>query len=111
MDASSNETISIYSPHDESLVVEGIQVASPSDVDKAVDAAKAAFEGEWSTWTPSQRSEVMLRFAALADKHAEEFAEWEAKSMGAPVSVVKIVFMMVGKAYRFDSQPEYQQLC
>jgi aldehyde dehydrogenase (NAD+) len=42
VDASSNETISIYSPHDESLVAEGIQVASSSDVDRAVDAAKAA---------------------------------------------------------------------
>ena len=103
MDASSNETISIYSLHNESLVVDGIQVASLSDVDKAVYAAKAAFEGEWSIWTLLQRSEVMLHFAALADKHAEEFAEWEAKCMGAPVRVAKLLFIMVGVAYRFDT--------
>lgn len=103
MDASSNETISIYSPHDESLVVEGIQVASQSDVDKAVDAAKAAFQGEWSSWTPKQRSDVMLRFADLADEHAETLAEWESKSMGAPVRLAKLLYSMVGEAHSFEA--------
>jgi aldehyde dehydrogenase (NAD+) len=42
VDATSNETLSIYSPHDESLVLDGVQVASQPDVDKAVAAARAA---------------------------------------------------------------------
>lgn len=44
VDATSNETLSIYSPHDESLVLNGVQVASQADVDKAVAAARAACE-------------------------------------------------------------------
>ena len=82
VDATSGETLNIYNPHDESLVADGIQVASQEDVDKAVSAARAAFKGEWSKWTPEQRSAAMMKFADLADKHAEELALWETKSMG-----------------------------
>ena len=101
VDATSGETLSIYNPHDESLVADGIQVASEGDVDKAVAAARAAFHGEWSKWTPQQRSEVMLKFADLTDKHAEELALWEVKSMGQPITVTKFVYALFGKIFRY----------
>ncbi|KAH7074377.1 aldehyde dehydrogenase [Paraphoma chrysanthemicola] len=101
VDATSNETISIYSPHDESLVVEGIQVASSGDVDKAVAAARAAFKGEWSKWTAQQRSDVMHRFADLIDKNAEMLAGWESKSMGQPIGVALWVYKLVSQTFRY----------
>ena len=101
VDATSGETLSIYNPHDESLVADGIQVASQEDVDKAVSAARAAFKGEWSNWTPEQRSAAMMKFADLADKHAEELALWETKSMGQPVNVAKFVYSLFGRVFRY----------
>lgn len=100
MDATSNETIAIHSPHDGSLVADGIQVASLSDVDRAVEAAKVALKGEWSSWTPTQRSAAMLRFADLADEHADELAELESRSMGATIKTTRALWSMVGMAYR-----------
>lgn len=41
--ATSGETLSIYSPNDDSLVTDQVQVASEKDVDAAVAAARAAF--------------------------------------------------------------------
>jgi aldehyde dehydrogenase (NAD+) len=101
VNATSGETISIYNPHDENLVANGIQVASQGDVDKAVSAARSAFKGEWSKWTPQQRSDAMMKFAELADKHAEELALWETKSMGQPVNVAKFVYALFGKVFRY----------
>jgi aldehyde dehydrogenase (NAD+) len=103
VDATSSETISIYSPHDESLVVDGIQVASQGDVDKAVAAARAAFKGEWSKWTAQQRSDVMLKFADLIDKNAEMLAGWESKSMGQPIGVATWVYKLVSSTFRYYS--------
>ncbi|OSS45343.1 hypothetical protein B5807_10392 [Epicoccum nigrum] len=101
VNATSGETLSIYNPHDESLVADGIQVASQEDVDKAVSAARAAFKGEWSKWTPEQRSAAMIKFADLTDKHAEELALWETKSMGQPINVAKFVYSLFGKVFRY----------
>lgn len=43
--SSSGETLTIYSPNDDSLVTDKVQAASEQDVDAAVAAAKAAFPG------------------------------------------------------------------
>ncbi|KAF2630434.1 aldehyde dehydrogenase [Macroventuria anomochaeta] len=101
VDATSGDTLSIYNPHDESQVADGIQVASHEDVDKAVSAARAAFKGEWCQWTPQQRSDAMLKFAGRTDKHAEELALWEVKSMGQPINVAKFVYALFGKVFRY----------
>ncbi|KAF2824056.1 aldehyde dehydrogenase [Ophiobolus disseminans] len=101
VDATSNETLSIYSPHDESLVADGIQVASTSDVDRAVSAARSAFHGEWSKWTAAQRSAAMHRFADLIDKNAEMLASWESKSMGQPIGVAMWAYGLVSTTFRY----------
>jgi aldehyde dehydrogenase (NAD+) len=101
VDATSSETISIYSPHDESLVADGIQVASQADVDSAVAAARAAFHGEWSKWTAQKRSDVMIKFADLIDKNAEMLAGWESKSMGQPIGVATWVYALVSQTFRY----------
>jgi aldehyde dehydrogenase (NAD+) len=93
--------LTIYNPHDESVVADGIQVASSADVDKAVAAARAAFHGEWSKWTARQRSDAMNKLADLIDKNAEILGSWESKSMGQPVSVTGWVFKIVSAAFRY----------
>ncbi|MBT2336614.1 aldehyde dehydrogenase family protein [Variovorax paradoxus] len=56
-----------------------------SDVDKAVTAARRAFEGPWSRFTPAQRQQLIIRFAELFDRHFEELAWLESLDMGAPL--------------------------
>jgi betaine-aldehyde dehydrogenase len=52
-------------------------------VNRAVAAAKAAFEG-WSTTTPSERATAMLKLADILDEHAEELSDLEAADAGKP---------------------------
>lgn len=60
-----------------------------ADIDLAVQAAKTAFEGPWSSWTPYQRQELLFRVHDAMDKHFEELAQIEAMDMGAPISRIR----------------------
>lgn len=57
--------------------------ADQQDVDRAVKAARQAFEsGPWADMLPSQRQDLLLRLADLIDKHADELAELESLDNG-----------------------------
>ena len=57
--------------------------ANATDVDKAVAAAREAFErGPWATMLPAQREALIWKLAELIDGHAEELAELESLDNG-----------------------------
>jgi 1-pyrroline dehydrogenase len=58
-----------------------------ADVDRAVRAAAGAFES-WSTTTPRQRSEALLRIASVIEDHSDEFTAIESANVGKPVSAL-----------------------
>lgn len=91
VDSKSGRTIEIWNPADESLVSSDIQVADETDVDLAVAAARAAFEGPWRSLTGSERGELMIKFADLFVERMDEICLLETVAMGAPVSVVKFL--------------------
>jgi len=66
--------------------------ADAADVDKAVSAARAAFEhGPWRKTMASERGRMLHRLADLIEKHADELARIESLDNGKPVSVAKAV--------------------
>jgi betaine-aldehyde dehydrogenase len=60
-------------------------ISTPEDVDSAVRAARAAFEG-WSATTPAQRSQALLALADLVEEHGGEIARLEALNAGKPLA-------------------------
>ncbi len=62
-------------------------VSSAEEVDRAVRAARAAFEG-WSSTTPAQRSQALLQIASLLEEHGAEIARLEALNAGKPIGAV-----------------------
>ncbi|MEV6987290.1 aldehyde dehydrogenase family protein [Sphaerisporangium sp. NPDC051017] len=62
-----------------------------ADVDRAVAAARGAFEGEWSRWTPAQRQRLLFRVGEKLYERAEEFAQLESLDNGKPVGVAQAV--------------------
>jgi aldehyde dehydrogenase (NAD+) len=83
--ALSGEEIDSINPADGS-VVGRIARGTAVDVDRAVAAARAAFEGPWSRWSPLDRQRLLLRIDDLLLKHAEELATLETMDMGAPLA-------------------------
>jgi betaine-aldehyde dehydrogenase len=63
-------------------------VSTAADVDRAVAAARAAFDG-WAGATPAERSLALLRIADAVEAHADELAELEALDAGKPIEAVK----------------------
>src|SRR5271170_7645876 len=91
----------VRSTHDATLAVEdpstGLEIsrivdASDADVDRAVAAARAAFDdGRWSNLAPNRRERIIQKLADLLEAHAVEFAELEAIDVGKPVGFAKVV--------------------
>jgi phenylacetaldehyde dehydrogenase len=66
--------------------------ASDGDVDRAVAAARAAFDdGRWSNLPPNKRERIINKLADLIEAHAAEFAELEAIDNGKPVSMAAMI--------------------
>ncbi|RKR91107.1 acyl-CoA reductase-like NAD-dependent aldehyde dehydrogenase [Micromonospora pisi] len=81
---SSPDLLDIRSPHDQSLVGRSVQ-AYPVDVDRAVSAARRAFdEGPWPRTSPKERQELIIRLNGLREARADEIAELITKERGNP---------------------------
>lgn len=66
--------------------------ADAADVDKAVHAAREAFErGPWRKMNASERCRLLYRLADLVEKNADELARLESLDNGKPVSIARNV--------------------
>ena len=84
--AVSGDTFDCVSPVD-GRVLGKVASCDQADADLAVKDARATFNsGVWSRKAPVERKEIMIRFAALLDQHAEELALLETLDMGKPIS-------------------------
>lgn len=86
VDAASGKTFANISPRDGQVIA---QVAScdAEDVDRAVRAARRAFEsGVWRDQSPKARKKVLQRFAALFEANMDELAVLETLDMGKPIT-------------------------
>jgi 4-guanidinobutyraldehyde dehydrogenase/NAD-dependent aldehyde dehydrogenase len=85
-DAASGETFDDVSPRN-AQVIARVAACDSLDVDRAVAAARRAFEdGRWSRLAPAARKKVLLRFADLFEKHMDELALLESLDMGKPIA-------------------------
>lgn len=60
--------------------------SGPKDVDAAIRAARAAFEGDWGRLTAAERGRLMLRLALRIEAEAEALAQLETRDNGKPVA-------------------------
>ncbi len=70
-------------------VLARVAEADREDIDRAVQAARRAFEGTWGRVKPAQRQRFLLRLADLVEQHADELAELEVLNNGMPISQSK----------------------
>ena len=78
VNAASGKTFPVYDPSTGEVMVQ-VAEADAADVDKAVTAARKAFdEGSWPRMSPSERGRLLWKLSDLIEKHAEEFATLEA---------------------------------
>ncbi len=69
-------------------VIAHAPLSSAEDVNRAVAAARRAFDG-WSTTTPGERALAMLSLADTIEEHADEIAEIESDNAGKPIGAFR----------------------
>ncbi|KIN89780.1 aldehyde dehydrogenase family protein [Thauera sp. SWB20] len=73
-------------------VFDRVPAGEATDIDRAVAAARRAFEqGDWPRMRPVDRERLLLRLAELVEAHAQELAEIEALDNGKPVTMARAV--------------------
>jgi len=88
--AASGKTFPVYNPATGTVLVE-VAEADKEDVDRAVAAARRAFdEGPWRKMTASQRGKLLWKLAGLIEDHLEQFAELESIDNGKPLAVARV---------------------
>src|SRR5437879_11170499 len=77
-------------------------VASPADVDAAVRAARAAFEGgAWSDAPASARAKVIYKIAVLIRANAARLATLEARNAGKPIRDARDEVMGAAQCFEY----------
>ncbi len=80
-----------------------ISLGSAADVDKAVKAARKAFES-WSRTTPAERAAVLDKIIAAYQKHLPDMAETISMEMGAPMPLAQGSQAPAGLGYLMDAR-------
>ncbi len=70
-------------------VIAHVPKGTEEDVNRAVAAARKAFDEGWSDTTPRERSERMLKLADAIEAHGDELARIESENVGKPLAPTK----------------------
>ena len=82
-------------------VIAQLAEGGAEDVDCAVAAARAAFEGPWSKFKPFDRQALMLAIADAVERHFDDLCLLETLDMGAPIARTSTYKRWIVQALRF----------
>ena len=85
-DASDGNTREIVSPATGDAIAE-VPEGTAADVDRAVAAAKKAYDETWSDATPGERMRALLKMADIVEEHADEIGRLEAENVGKVLAI------------------------
>jgi len=71
------------------------------DIDRAVTAARAAFDGEWGRFSAAERGRVLYAIANTLAKHHEALAQLEARDTGKPLKQARADAAAIVRYFEF----------
>ncbi len=90
VDATSGRQLDVYNPATGEVIAQ-VPAADYEDIDRAVKAARHAFErGPWIWLTPSERGRIIWKIGDLILEHQEELAELESLDNGKSINVARV---------------------
>src|SRR5271155_3064754 len=89
VDSASGKTFPVYNPATGEVMAQ-VAEGDAEDINRAVKAARAAFEsGPWPNMTASERGRVIWKLADLIEENLEEFAQIESLDNGKPLTIAR----------------------
>ncbi|MEJ2623229.1 MAG: aldehyde dehydrogenase family protein [Pseudolabrys sp.] len=86
----------------EGVIFAEIAAGGTADVDRAVQAARAAFEtGAWSRLTAAERGRLLLRLSLLIQDNFDELVAFEARDCGKPLRTARADIQATARYFEF----------
>jgi acyl-CoA reductase-like NAD-dependent aldehyde dehydrogenase len=99
-DSQSGKTFESINPHDRSVVATCAE-GDKADIDAAVGAARAAFDGPWSSMPPGERAKILLKIADILDANTSELARLESLDVGMPMLMSSGMGPLCAEIFRY----------
>jgi len=101
VESADGHTFDVIAPADGKVVATAPQ-GGPEDADRAVAAARAAFDDRkgWSSWAAGKRGRSLAKLADLIKRNSEELAQLESRNVGKPISSAR--GEVIGASLVFD---------
>jgi 1-pyrroline dehydrogenase len=88
VDSSGDDVQEVINPAN-GEVIATVPKGTEKDVDRAVAAAKKTFDEVWFDSTPKERSEMLLKIAAIVEENGDELARIESENVGKPLATTQ----------------------
>jgi aldehyde dehydrogenase (NAD+) len=99
-ETATQETIAIFSPSD-GKEIGRVPRGTRADIDRAVAAARRAFEGAWGNTPAVERGRMLSRLGALILDHHEELSQIEAADTGKPLAQARTDVTVCARYFEF----------
>ncbi len=100
VEAASGRTFDTRNPATGEVIAQ-VAEGGAEDIDRAVTAARAAFEGPWSKFKPFDRQNLLLAIARLIERDFDELCLLDTLDMGAPISRTRTYKRWMQQAFQF----------
>jgi aldehyde dehydrogenase (NAD+) len=80
---------------------DSIARGTAADVDRAVAAARAAYEGPWGAMTATERGRILTKIGDLVAARAEELSQAEARDTGKPIGQARADLQLTARYFEF----------
>ncbi|MDE3076512.1 MAG: aldehyde dehydrogenase [Chloroflexota bacterium] len=101
--SSTGETFDVLNPTDNTVLAK-VAKASREDVDRAVAAAKRAYEGPWRRMKTAERAAILSKVAQRIIERAPELAALESSDVGKPLKESRVEMPRASLNFRFFAE-------
>jgi aldehyde dehydrogenase (NAD+) len=99
-EASAGQTLPVVDPST-GEAYDSIPRGGAADIDAAVRAARAAYDGAWGAMTATDRGRLLTKMAGLISARAEEFALAEARDTGKPMGQARADIGLTARYFEY----------
>jgi acyl-CoA reductase-like NAD-dependent aldehyde dehydrogenase len=85
VDALDGQTFDVHNPATGEVIAH-VPLGGRADVDRAVEAARKAFEGPYGKWSAAKRGRTLQKYADLVKRNVEELAQIDRENVGKPIT-------------------------
>ncbi|MEY2809261.1 MAG: Aldehyde dehydrogenase PuuC [Pseudomonadota bacterium] len=96
----SGQSLAVLDPSD-GQVFDELQRSTPQDIDNAVQAARACYEGPWSRLSAVDRSRLLMKLSQSVAAHADELAALEQRDCGKPTKQARADAVALARYFEF----------